>query len=124
VTPTVAGATSALTLTTTNTPLGPQNFTISATGGGITHTQQVQVINGQDFTLSAGSPITVNQNSNNTTQVNVAAIGTFAASVALSCSTVPPGFSCGFVPTSITPGTPSTLTISADNTVAGGQYTV
>lgn len=124
VTPSGAGATSTLTLTTTNTPLGPQNFTISATGGGITHTQQVEVINGQDFTLSATTPIIVNQNSSNTTTVNAAAIGTFAGSVALSCSTVRPGFSCGFVPAAINPGTPSTLTISADNTVAGGQYTV
>ena len=38
--------------------------------------------------------ITVNENANNTTTVNVGAIGTFAANVTLSCSTLPAGFSC------------------------------
>jgi hypothetical protein len=124
VTPSGSGATSTLTLTTTNNPLGPQNFTISAIGGGITHTQQVQVINGQDFTISVFPPITVNQNSSNTTTVNVAAVGTFASSVALSCVNPPAGISCGFVPAAITPGTPSTLTISASSAVPGAAYDI
>jgi uncharacterized membrane protein len=124
VTPTGAGATSTLTLTTTNSPLGPQNFTVQGSAGGVVHTQQVQVINGQDFTLAAGGPITVQQGSSNTTQVSATAVGTFSSSIALSCPSLQAGFTCGFNPTSITPGTPSTLTINAGGAVAAGQYSI
>jgi len=123
VTPTAGGASSTLTLTTTSSPLGPTKFNIQATGGGLTRSQPVEVIIGTDFTLTpTPGTITVQQGGDNTTSIGVAAIGSFAGNVTLSCVSPPAGISCGFGTNPVAPGGGSLLTVSADGTVAGGTY--
>lgn len=67
------------------------------------------------FSLSASpTSLTVSRGSSGTSTISVTAVNGFSSSVALSCSISgsPTGAGCTLSPSSVTPGTPSTLTIT------------
>ena len=130
-TPTTAGATSALTVTTTAaSPKGLLNLNVQAASGAMSHQSPFQLTNGQDFSLALAPPaITVLPGGNNSTSVNIGAIGPFTSNVVLSCGgTSPPAaLICTFPGQQGAQGTPGSsvpLNISATSSVTGGVYTV
>jgi hypothetical protein len=84
-----------------------------------------------DFTVSAPSPSSVTLAPANTSApitLQVSALGSFGASVSLSCSNLPAGATCQFQPTSVAPTTskPATVTlnVSASGSIATGSYPI
>ena len=83
-----------------------------------------------DFSLTAPSPATVTANRptpSNTTSFQVTAAGSFSQAVTLTCSGLPTGATCNFLPSATvnpTSGTPVTVTLSigtANNTPTGSS---
>jgi hypothetical protein len=80
-----------------------------------------------DFAVAVSpSSLTISAGSNGTTTTTVSSINGFSSSVALSCSGLPSGITCGFSPGSVTPpsngSANSTLTVSVAGSVASGSY--
>lgn len=123
------GTPSTLTVTTTASTT-PANYTVTVTGtsSGFAHTTTV-TLSVQDFSISASpfSPASVNPGGSATSTIMVSAINGFEASVALTCSVSPASANsptCGFNFGSVTPGTPSTLTVVSLAATPGDIYTV
>jgi hypothetical protein len=81
------------------------------------------VVNDFSVAASAFKPGTISPGASSTSAVNVAAVGGFSTTVALACSVQPaPAIApkCSISPSSVTPGTAATLTVSTTApTVAG-----
>ena len=76
------------------------------------------------FSLSASpTSLTVSRGSSGTSTISVTAVNGFSSSVGLSCSISgsPTGAGCTLSPSSVTPGTPSTLTITTVRGSAQGS---
>jgi hypothetical protein len=111
-------------------------FMISAIPGAASDTQERAPVNGiqivpissttPDFTIGAmPGTATVVQGSSVAYTVSVGALNGFTGSVSLSVSGLPAGATFAFSPASVTPGTNSTLTITAAaNTPTGGPTTL
>jgi trimeric autotransporter adhesin len=105
---TISNATGTQGLATAVKAGGPVNIT--ATQGSIQGTATLTVT---DFTVSATPPSqTVNAGSGTTFTVNAAALNGFTGNVALTLSGQPTGVTGTFTPSSIAPGTPSTLALT------------
>lgn len=81
----------------------------------------------QDFGISAlPASRTVTAGSPASYTVSVTALNGFTGSVTLTCNgaSLPSGATCDFVPSSVTPGTPSTLTINTDTTTPAATSSV
>ena len=80
-----------------------------------------------DFTISCSpSTLSIQKGANDTSTCTVTSLNGFASSTALSCSGLPAGVTCAFVPSSVTPpsggGAASTLTVAVAGSVAPGSY--
>jgi hypothetical protein len=122
--PSNGSASAVLMITTgTSTPIGTSNVTVTATSGSTVHTTTLSLIvqAASDFTLSASAlPASVNAGSSATSNVTVAAVGSFNGAVTLSVTGLPAGATASFNPTTVTGGGVSVLTIqTADSTPAG-----
>jgi hypothetical protein len=123
VTPGLAAATSALTISTTSaTPAGTTNVTVTGTSG-VSHNTLVSLtvtaLTSADFTIAASalSPASVSAGGSATSTITVAPLTGFTGAVSLTCSSITPVVSpaptCAFVPSSIASGSgTSTLTVS------------
>jgi len=81
------------------------------------------------FNISCSpSSLSINQGANGTSTCTVSSTGGFSSAVALSCSGLPSGASCGFSPSSVTPpangSSNSTLTLSVGGSTSAGVYSV
>jgi subtilase family serine protease len=125
-----AGSTQAATLqvaTTSTTPVGTYSLTLTATGGGLTHTQTLSLVVTADpdfqIGLSTTSMTLTAGGSGNTgsATLNVGALNGFAATVSLTCTVAStlPGTSCGVSPNSVSGSGTATVTITAPTTRAG-----
>ncbi|MBZ5570857.1 MAG: FG-GAP-like repeat-containing protein [Acidobacteriia bacterium] len=130
VTPTVEGATSVLTISTSaSTPTGAYTISLVATSGTLVRSYLMS-FNIGDFEITvplSTSPSSVRAGESATAVVTVSSIDGFANSVLLSCSELPSGVSCTFNPASASPtaqGTPSTLTVKSDAKTLVGIYTL
>src|SRR5438132_481220 len=117
--------------TTTATPAGSYQITVSGASGSLSRSAFITVIVDPDFSISAGpvTPANFVAGSSATTTVTVGSIG-LAGSVSLT-GTVPVsaiGLSVSFVPSSVTlaPGsaTSSVVTLSTTPTTPAGLYAV
>jgi hypothetical protein len=123
---------STLTFTASSTATtGTVNVTVSAIGGGITHTTVVALtVNAAatpDFAVSASpTSVTVVQGSTGTSTISTTVSGGFNSAISLSASGLPSGVTASFNPTSIAaPGSgSSTLTFTASSTATTGPATV
>jgi subtilisin-like proprotein convertase family protein len=105
-------------------------------GDGVTYTVQKEFSNsvndcivskavvGNDFTISATSPVSVVQGTSGTSTISTAVSSGSAQSVSLSASGLPAGTTASFSPTSVTAGGSSTLTFNVGATTAVGTYSV
>jgi hypothetical protein len=118
--------------TTTATPNGQYNLTISAnTPGAPAPKTQVLALTVADFTLGTPSPNSVSflPGGNSIVTTQVTALGNFAAAVTLSCNAPATGVTCSFLPSATvnpTASNPVTVMITVGTTTAtpGGQYNV
>jgi hypothetical protein len=122
------GTPSTLTVTTTASTT-PANYTVTVTGtsSGFVHSATV-TLSVQDFSIAASplSPAAVNPGGSATSTITVSAISGFSSPVRLTCSVLPASANsptCGFSLGSVTPGTPSTLTVVSLATTPGDVYT-
>jgi Beta-propeller repeat len=82
-----------------------------------------------DFTIasSALNPASVGTGASATSTITVTAVNSFNSAVALTCAVSPAGAgapTCSFNPASITPATPSTLTVATTASTTAGSYTI
>jgi hypothetical protein len=82
-----------------------------------------------DFTVSCSpSGLSVAQGANGSSTCTVTSTNGFNSAVALSCTGLPAGVTCGFVPSSVTPpangSTTSALTISVAGSTTPGAYNI
>lgn len=123
------GISSTLSIVTGTALAGTYPLTVQGTDGTLTHTTNVsltiQAAPVKDFSLSASpSTITLVQGASGPSTINVTAINGYSGSVGLTVlSGCPSGATCSLNPTSVTPGSPSTLTINT-GTAAAGTYTL
>ena len=98
--------------------------TVTGTSGSTTNSVVVNVaINAPDFSITSGkSTETVSSGGSTNDTITVTPIQGFTSSVTLSCTQVTgTGLSCSTSPTAVTPGTPSTLTVSATSSATSGS---
>jgi len=110
-----------------STPVGTYTITITATGGGQTHSVQVtlNVASSSDFSISASPPSqSVTQGGSTAYTINLTSQNGFNSSVTLSASVLPSGPSCSFSPNPITPTASSTMTVSTSASTPVGTYTI
>ena len=113
--------------TASSTPLGTYPLTITATGGGLSHTTSVTLVvsAATDFTLSATpSSTTIARKSQGTYTVSVTPVNGFTGTVTLSVTGVPSRTSSAFTPATITSSGNSTLTISVNKPAQPGTYPI
>ena len=121
---------STLTLTVALTAAtGSYPITVTATGGGVTHTSSVtlKITAPGAFTISAGTPLlTVALGAKGTSTITTAISGSFKSAVALTASGLPTGTTAAFSPASIaSPGSGnSTLTLTVGTSTALGIYPI
>jgi len=123
------GTPSNLTVTTTASTT-PATYTVTVTGtsGGFMHTA-ITGLSVQDFSIAASplNPGSVNPGGSSTSTITLGALNGFSNPVALTCFVSPmPANSpaCSFNLTSVTPGTPATLTVATPSLTPGGIYKV
>lgn len=121
---------STLTLTVASTAVaGSYPITVTATGGGVTHTSSLtlKITAPGTFTISAGTPLlTVAIGAKGTSTITTAISGSFKSAVALTASGLPAGTTAAFTPSSIaSPGSgTSTLTLTVGTSTAAGIYPI
>jgi uncharacterized membrane protein len=122
--PTTTGYNNTLTLTASSSAAaGQYNVTITGKSGALTETTTFALTIGTpSFTLSAGS-VSLGQGTFGTSYVNVNSLNGFTGSVTLSASGLPSGVTASFSPNPTT-GYNNTLTLTASNSAAVGQYNV
>jgi uncharacterized membrane protein len=105
--------------------------TVTATGGGITHTVTIALTitatATPDFTVSASpASLSVTQGSSGSSTISTTVSGGFNSAISLSTSALPSGVTASFNPTSIAaPGSgSSTLTFTASSTATTGTTNV
>jgi uncharacterized membrane protein len=109
--------------------VGSYPITVTATGGGVTHTSSVtlKIAAPGTFTISAATPLlTVAPGAKGTSTITTAISGSFKSPVALSASGLPTGVTAAFSPTSIaSPGSGnSILTLTVGTSTAAGIYPI
>jgi kumamolisin len=120
---------STLTISTSSTtPAGTYNITITGIGNGVTQTTPIAL------TVTAPQPVyTISASPNTFTVLRGGAAGTSKISaavtqgsptIALSASGVPSRVTVTFTPTSITGSTTSTMTVTANKRARAGTYTI
>ena len=117
---------SQLTLTAASSvAAGTFTLTLGATGGGITHSQNVTLVVSRtpDFSIAV-SPATqtVSRGGSAAFTVAVGALNGFSNAVSLSASGLPSGTSVAFSPISVTPPGTSTMTVAAAANATIGQF--
>jgi CSLREA domain-containing protein len=118
VSPGASGATSTLTVTTTDpgTPVGTASFTVTGISGSVQHSDGAKLTVGDyQVSVSPATAIAVQGSDASYTAMVTPLGGTFDEPVTLSCDNEPAGASCSFSVNPVTPGAtpaPSTLTIS------------
>ena len=130
VTPAPNGAvSSALTVSVgAGVPAGTYNFQATGTSGALTRTFPMTLnVIVPNFALScAPASLTVNQNSSGNSTCTVQSQNAFASAVTMSCTGLPAGATCAYVPPTVTPApngaATSTLTVTVGGTVAPGTY--
>ena len=137
-TPTVAGATTPLTITTTGpgsattTPVGMIDFEVGGSGGGWTTagSSQLNVTQAPDFTITA-TPTSATTDTGGSVQytVTLTSVGGFSSPVTLSETGLPSaGTSVTFAPQTLTPtagGVTSTITINSNSsTTPSGTFPI
>jgi hypothetical protein len=120
---------STLTVSTlSSTPTGSFAVTVTGVGGGVTRTTQFTLtVITFDFSMSSSSNIGLVQGGSGSDTISVSLLGGPSQSttaVDLSCSGLPSGAQCGFVPSSSSPTFTSTLTVSTMVSTPTGAYTV
>ena len=126
---------STLTVNTSSTLAGGSYpMTVTGMSGSISHaatlTLEVESGTNPDFQISSTttSPASVAPGSSATSTVTIAPLNGFNSPVALTCSSVSSGVTCGLNPTSVTPSgstnPTSTLTINTTAAVAPGSYAI
>ncbi|HYW23940.1 MAG TPA: hypothetical protein VE953_07215 [Terriglobales bacterium] len=124
----IAGAGSSTLGIGTSTSTAPGNYqlTITGTSGGLSHSQTVSLTVSPpppDFSLTVAPATRSTAPSTSTTYtVSTAAIAGFAGSIGLSVSGLPAGATASFSPTTVSPGSGATLTVSAGSSTPPGTY--
>jgi subtilisin-like proprotein convertase family protein len=129
VTPT---ANSTLTFTASGSATtGTSSVTVTGTSGATTRTASVSLTVTSapvpNFSVACSpSSLNANQGASATSTCTVTSTGGFASSVALSCTGLPAGATCAFVPASVTPpangSINSALTVSVSGSATPGTY--
>ena len=120
-------------LTCSSATNGDFGVTVTATGGGVTHSVHIALHVGPAGFSSALSPtsLTISRGTSGTTQVTLTGVSSFSGVVTIT-ATGPSGITGSASPSMVTltpdasgysTGT-ATLTVSVDNTVASGVYSV
>ncbi len=127
-TPSSGGQNAHLTVTPSNTtPPGTYPLTITATGGGTTHSATVTLLV-PGFTLNAGSSaLTVKRGTKAALVVNVMSVGGYASAVQVQVGGLPGGTQATATPNPVTPtanGVPVTVTLSVAANATTGTRTV
>ncbi len=114
-----------------STATGTHSFQVRGARGTLAHTfamsLQVTPAATPDFSLSCSpSSLSVAQGGSGAATCTVSSLAGFAAAVDLSCTGLPAGAACAFVPDPVSPpaggSANSTLTVSVDATTAVGTY--
>lgn len=132
--PVAMGASSTMTLTLIGTPvIGPNSLNVNGTAGSYTGSRTV-IFNYQfspDFyirvTDTGGTPlsvVTLSPGGTRNLRVLLNPVSGYTGTPALTLSGAPAGLTAVFAPSSVSTGTPSTLTLSASSTLAPGTYFV
>jgi len=126
--PTITGSgSSTMTVTTgSGTPIGSSTVTVTGTSGSLTHSANVTLnVAGPDFSISA-TPGTASANpgANATYTLSVHPQFGFTDQVSFSASGLPTGASAGFSPSSVAPGTNSTMTVTTAANTPPGSSTI
>lgn len=125
---TVTGPGSAqLSIATSSTaPAGTYPLTLSAVGGGITHTAALQlVVSRPDFALTVSpSSASVRRGQSASYTLTVAAVGGFAGAVTVAVSGVPSGTSVTVSANPVTAPGSTTLRLRTSGSTPRGTYTV
>ncbi len=126
-----SGSSSALSITTApGTTPGPYTVTITGAGTSATHTTTFALtVTGppptNDFSLAASpASASVTAGSAATSTINTAVTSGVAQSVALTASGLPTGATASFIPSSVTSGSSSALSITTAPGTTPGPYTV
>src|SRR5205807_2595206 len=112
------GQTSALTLSgLTASTANPFNFTVNGTSGSQTATLPLTVLF-SDYSLSASPALdTIVSGASASYTVLVSPLNGFSQGVQMGCTNLPPGSSCTFSSSSVTPkGSPATVTLTLQTT--------
>ncbi len=126
-----SGASHPVTLTVTvpsSAALGTYTVTVTGTSGSLSHSTTVTVsVVKPDFTIaSSQSAITINPGSSGSSMITLTSVAGFSGTIALSARGSTSGLTGTLNPASLSLAsggtTTSTLTISASNTTALGQY--
>jgi len=131
VTPPAGGSDFAILViqTTTSTPLGTYQLTISGTGGGLTQSGTIALVVTDETTFAISAvPVsrTIGLGDSNQYQISVASLGDFSSPVTLSVAGLPYGVSYAISSSSVTPpagGVASaTLLVSVGQDAIPGDY--
>ncbi len=120
------GTPSTLTVSTTSsTTTGTVALTVTGTSGSLIHSTTVTLtVNPApipNFSISASpTSLTLTQGGSGTSTISVTAINGFSGSVGLTVTGCPSGATCSVSPSSVTPGTRSTLTVSTTSSTTTG----
>ena len=125
------GLACAYSVTFTPTGYGVEKGTATANDNAFNNPQQNVALNGSgaDFTIAANpNSLTIARGSQGQSTVTLTPEAGFNLSITLSCTGLPAGTTCGFVPNPVamngTSAQTSTLTVSVGSSTATGQYTI
>jgi len=105
---------------------GSYNVVIKGTGGGKTHTATLTVqVQSTGFSLAFNPPtLTIKQGESASSSLSIAPIGGFTQDVTLSVESAPSGLDVDINPSTASPGSSVTVTVTVDQSVAPGSYNV
>ncbi len=125
----VGGGTGSTTMTVhvpNGYPPGNYGIAISSSSSTKSHiaTAHLTVLQGADFTLTATGPQAVAQGGSASYTISMAPLGTFSGTVTLNMGAITGGVSGYLSSTTISPGAPATLTLSASSSAYLGTYPI